>query len=366
MKINYFLCSIAVIFGASSCNTTTTAIKLSQLSGDITKNNHYGQNLNKIPENISSMPLNDLVFLEYDNRMHWDNVKNIPPDFTPKEWLETAKDPGLNVKELHARGIKGRGISLAVIDKPIYPVHVDFSGRMNYYQVVTDSAKVHNYRFHYHGMACASIMSGGNSGVAPESELYYIAIPDDTRDLYNHCLAVEKLIEINSSLPEGEKIRAVSISHNVVSRQNKEQFEIWANAVQKANDNNIAVIYSDLNTTHAFFTGGGCPPYMDKNNPDNFDFSSWAREYTDRIIVPADFRTTAGNKDKKHFTYWGGGGFSWAIPYITGLAGLAWGIDESLTIEQIYELLVETKTVTASGKFVINPTGFIDAVQSKK
>ncbi len=78
--------------------------------------------------------------------------------------------------------------------------------------------------------------------------------------------------------------------------------------------------------------------------------------------MPADFRTTGNNKDNTHYTYWGDGGFSWAIPYLTELAGLAWGIDESLTIEQIFELLIETKTETASGKLVINPDGFIEVV----
>ncbi|MBT4482505.1 MAG: peptidase [Candidatus Latescibacteria bacterium] len=363
MKWNLFLFFIVIIFLASTCTTSQKAITLWQLSGDITKNNYYGYDLNNIPLDVGDMPLKDFAFLEYDNHTKWGKVINIPSGFTPEKWLEGTKNPGLNVKELHIQGIKGKGVSLALIDKPINPNHSELNGRINYYQVITDSAKVYNYRLHCHGIACASILCGENCGVAPESELFYIAVPDDTRDLHNHCLAVEKLIEINSSLPEGKKIKAVSISHYVASVKNEEQVKIWAKFVKKANEHGIAVIYSDLQTTHAFFTGGGCPPYKDNNNPDNYDFSPWAKEYTDRIIVPADFRTTGNNKDTTHYTYWGDGGFSWAIPYLTGLAGLAWGIDESLTIEQIFGFLVETKTETASGKLVINPNGFIDAVR---
>ncbi|MFC1538563.1 S8 family serine peptidase [Candidatus Latescibacterota bacterium] len=339
---------------------------MSQLSGDITKNNHYGYDSDNLPQDVSSLPLSELALLEHDNQTNWKKITNIPREFTPEKWLETAKDPGLSVKELHRKGITGSGISLAVIDKPINPNHTEFTDCIHFFQVISDSAKVHNYRFHYHGIACTSILCGEQCGIAPGAQLYYIAIPDDARNLYNHCLAIEKLIEINSSLPEGKKIRAVSISHYVASVKSDEQLRIWAQSLKKANENNIAVIYSDLKTTHAIFTGGGCPPYLDRNNPDNYDYSSWAKEFTDRIIVPADFRTTANNRNKTHFTYWGDGGFSWAIPYITGLAGLAWGIDETLTIEQIFELLAETKTETISGKFVVNPVGFIHAVQSRK
>jgi len=58
-------------------------------------------------------------------------------------------------------------------------------------------------------------------------------------------------------------------------------------------------------------------------------------------------------------------GFNWSIPYIVGLAGLAWGIDDSLTIDEIYALLKETKTVSTTGNLIINPKAFIAAVIQK-
>ena len=361
-----FLLFFSLAVSAASCDTSGIAITFAQIIGGLTGNNHHGQSLNILPENLFVMTAAELARLEFDTEMKWSTVKNLPAIFKPASWLELSKDPGLGVRSLHRRGFTGAGIALAVIDKPIDPNHTEFTGRISYYQVVTDSARVHNYRLHYHGIACASIMCGTECGVVPDAELYYIAIPDDVRDVYNYCLAIDKLVDINASLPEEKKIQAVSISHYVARSDNPEELERWAAAVNKAKKSGIAVIYSDLNTTHAFFTGGGCPPYLDKSNPANYTLSSWARDFTDKIIVPADYRTTAGNKSKNHFVYWGEGGFSWAIPYITGLAGLAWSIDNSLTIEDIYRLLSETKTATASGTFVVDPAGFIAAVETWK
>ncbi len=54
------------------------------------------------------------------------------------------------------------------------------------------------------------------------------------------------------------------------------------------------------------------------------------------------------------------------IPYFTGLAALAWGVDGNLAIEDVYRLIDETKTRTSQGRFVINPEAFIKRVIEKK
>ncbi|KPL13350.1 MAG: hypothetical protein AMS26_14705, partial [Bacteroides sp. SM23_62] len=111
----------------------------------------------------------------------------------------------------------------------------------------------------------------------------------------------------------------------------------------------------------------GCPPFKDRENPENYDYSSWPRnsdeQHREKIILPADFRTTAHNREEKAYVYWGEGGFSWSIPYFVGLAVLAWSLDEELTIEEICRLIKETKTKTFDGRYVVNPLGFIEAVK---
>lgn len=44
---------------------------------------------------------------------------------------------------------------------------------------------------------------------------------------------------------------------------------------------------------------------------------------------------------------------------------MAWSIDEDLTIEDIYRLIKETKTMTSKGRYVVNPGDFIEAVKTQ-
>jgi hypothetical protein len=116
-------------------------------------------------------------------------------------------------------------------------------------------------------------------------------------------------------------------------------------------------------------TWGGCPPFLDRNNPENYGYSFWPRnndeKHAEKIILPADFRMTAQNEGKTAYVYWGEGGFSWAIPYFVGLAALAWGVDDALTLEEIYRLAESTKTRTSKGRYVVNPRDFIKEVKKR-
>lgn len=317
-------------------------------------------------KDFTLLSLEFLAVQAFDNHTEWPEKEKRPERFSPEVWLEIGKDPGLGIKELHKNRVTGKGISVAVIDKCINPNHQEFLGRIIYRQISTPSAKDFQYRLHFHGIACASILCGKNCGVAPDARLYYFSVPDDGNNSYNYCLAMEKLIEINVYLPEDKKIRVVSISDGI-SRKDKKIFETWNEIMKKAKENNIAVIYSD-NTIHSVFTWGGCPPYTDRKFPENYDYAKWPKnndeKHGEKIILPADFRATANNEDNTNYAYWGGdSGFSWAIPYFAGLVALAKSIDKDLIIEEIYKYIEDTKTLNKNGLYVVNPQGFIDAVK---
>jgi len=71
----------------------------------------------------------------FDERTIWPESDKLPEGFHPEKCMETGKDPGLKVRELHRIGITGEGISVAVFDKLINPDHVEFSGRMIYHKI---------------------------------------------------------------------------------------------------------------------------------------------------------------------------------------------------------------------------------------
>ena len=78
--------------------------------------------------------------------------------------------------------------------------------------------------------------------------------------------------------------------------------------------------------------------------------SNWGKESWDdsflkgRLIVPADNRTTAIGylNDIEHYAYFGEGGFSWGVPYITGVIAMGLQIDPDLTEEEAFKYLHES------------------------
>ncbi len=299
------------------------------------------------------------------------NPNNLPDEVTEQDfhfelgsletasWLENSKDPGLQIKKLHEEGHTGKGISVAIIDKPIIASSNEFNkDNFTYIQVGKDT------RFHFHGMSCASILAGQNCGVAPDVKLYYFAVPDNGKNFDNYSTAIDKIIELNEGLSEKEKIRIVSVSDGL--SKDDTHWEKWEKKVRKAADKGILVIYS--NNVGDNFVWGGCPPYEDRNDFQNYDIAIALREREIEkksvIIIPGDYRTVANNQSCDGYTYYGMGGWSWAIPYFAGLCALALEINPQLTYEQMQNALKETKSETESGYYVINPVDYIKKLES--
>jgi hypothetical protein len=81
------------------------------------------------------------------------------------------------------------------------------------------------------------------------------------------------------------------------------------------------------------------------------------------FLCPADGRTTAVGfrEDYNHYAYWGNGGFSWGVLYITGLIAMALQINPDLTEEEAFAYLHASSHDHLGGNFV-NPKGFLERV----
>ncbi len=320
-------------------------------------------------KNMTRLSIGFLALQAFDEETRWPEKERRPKGFQPEAWLKIGKEPGLGLRNLHLQSVRGRGVTVAVFDKGINPNHAELAGRIKYHALRTPLAQDFQYRIHFHGLACASILCGRTVGIAPEAELHYFAVPDDGRNAENYCLAMEELLKLNADLPAEKKIRLVSISDGV-GRDDAGIYEKWRGLVERARRAGVAVICSERETTHAVFTWGGCPPFLDRDDPENYDYAGWPRRNDpgriDKIILPADYRTTAQNRTDTAYVYWGDGGFSWAIPYFAGLATLAWSLDGGLTIDEIYGLIKDTKSRTAAGRMVVNPEAFIRAVRDRR
>lgn len=315
-------------------------------------------------KDLTNLSLPFIAKLTFDQNTRWPKSNLLPAGFSPDNWLRTGTNPGLGLKHIHKQGVTGRGISVAVFDKPILHTHKEFKGKIHYYEVFADESR--GLSPHFHGISCASILAGKTLGVAPEATVYYFATPNRGKNFHFYSLAVEKLVDINSELPEKKKIRLVSISDGL-GRDNPYREE-WKLAVEKLKQAKIELIYSSREKFNDFIWGG-CPPYLDRNIPANYDVAIYFKQKKialspQRIIAPGDYRTTASNMGNSIYIYWGSGGWSWAIPYLAGLAALAWQLNPDLTLADIESFFRETAVNAKDDQLVIWPEGFIKKVKA--
>jgi serine protease AprX len=240
----------------------------------------------------------------FDQETRWPGKGSLPASFDPKAWLERARDPGLGLSRLHATGVTGAGVSVPVIDKPIRATHSELAGIV-YAEVFGGDGRPRPV--HFHGLACASILAGRTCGVAPGARLYYFAVPDDGKNFLN---------------------------------------------------------YSRAGGVLSGFSYGGCPPFLDRDDPSNYSRSSrFAGPQRGKVILPADFRATASNAGDGAYVYWGRGGYSWAMPYAAGLAALAWQVRPGLKYAEIEDALRKTAFSKADGEKVVAPEAFIAEIR---
>lgn len=225
-----------------------------------------------------------------------------------------------------------------------------------------------------HGTAVASLAVGETVGTAPGADLYFVAASinkfDDDRisaiDYAETAKGIRHILEINETLPQDRKIRVISMSRAIRSD--------WAdttevmNAIEEARQQDVFVIYSNLEDTYGFgFHGLGRNPLDDPDKLASFipaviqieDFQGYFDESLDRLLVPMDSRSRADYTDPDGYIFDRVGGRSWAMPYIAGIYALAVQIDPTLTGEGFWSLAVETsqsiEVETDDGIIVLTP-----------
>lgn len=153
--------------------------------------------------------------------------------------LEAGRDPGLGVRSLQARGITGQGVKIAIIDQSLLTDHPEISGAIAAYCETGIDSGLNEGTLH--GPAVASILAGQTVGVAPGVQVYYMATPGaaNSRPLAD---ALRHILEINETLPEGEKIRAVSVSAAPGDRDLFENADLWRDALAEAEAAGLLVL----------------------------------------------------------------------------------------------------------------------------
>jgi len=294
----------------------------------------------------------DLAYADFDTRTVWPPAERLPVGFDPAQVMALGRDPGLGVWSLHARGITGRGVGVAIIDQPLLVEHAEYADRLRWYEEIPGSPAS---TAAMHGPAVASLAVGKTLGVAPEADLYYIggaASGAASIVLYSHdyAQAIRRVVQINAGLPADRKIRAISISsgwlpwiagyHDVVA------------AVAQAEAAGILVVNVDAANgmpSGAGLMGLGRPLLADPNRFESYEPGVfWAVSFyagsrlENRLLVPMDTRTMASPAGSTDYAFSRIGGGSWVPPYVVGLYALAAQADPTVTPQRFWAAALRT------------------------
>lgn len=301
----------------------------------------------------------------------WPKASRMPSGRSPQTILSEGMNPGLGVRELHRQGVTGKGVNVAIIDLPMYADHPEFAGKVIAYHDLGCGSQESSM----HGSSVTSLLIGANCGSAPDARVYYAATPGGSLDAMYDAKALDWVVEQNSRLPTGDKIRLVSVSAipSGLGAMRTKNTKMWDEACARAEAAGIMVL--DGTRTSRGFVG---PCWYDPNDPENVSKCTpgyWgpptmASEWRERsrlsecILAPCAPRTMAEEYNKGEFSYHycGTGGLSLSIPYCAGVLAMGWQVNSHLTPGDIKSFLFKSAYLRPDGARIIDPKEFIRTV----
>jgi hypothetical protein len=324
------------------------------------------------------LSLNDLMAAAtFDERTIWPPASKLPASFNPQRIMDLGKNPGLGVHDLHARGITGQGIGIAIIDTPLLVDHQEYRRQLRLYEEIYSDDADYQKPANFHASAVASLAVGQSLGVAPEADLYFIATDwvdrQDANGSYRYdftqvAQAIRRVLEINQQLPSDRKIRLISYSFGWLPTD-KGYDEVTA-AVDEARAQGVFVICvtPTLENIYGFKSYG--LERAPLANPDKFvayfrpllcDLygSSYTLCQSGRLLVPMNSRTAASPMGQDEYVFFRLGGEDWTVPYLAGMYALAAQVEPGITPERFWELALQTgRSVNingTSGDYTLGP-----------
>lgn len=317
---------------------------------------------------------------DFDSNTVW--PQTLPEGFDPALILENGKNPGLDVRALHERGIDGRGISIGIIDLTLLTTHEEYSDRLMHYEEIPMS----NDTAGMHGAAVTSLALGKTCGVAPAAKLYYIGsklTEADTPRVITYeyyAKSIHRLLDINLQLPDDEKIRVISISRGFLL-SDKGYREVMQ-AIERAKQEGVFVVSTSMEWEYRFrFSGLARDPKGVPDDVSSYNFSGWTKQtflamspqalatYT---FFPMDNRTFAGKNSNDGYEYSPQGGYSWVMPYVSGLYALCCQVKPAITPDEFWQAVTETayEQQVQNGTVVqtihiVNPTELVAKIEGR-
>jgi len=349
-----------------------------------------GVNLRGFNANKVGFPtaLNVLLQSEFDTRTVW--PKTLPAGYEPDKIMAIGKNPGLGVVALHKQGITGKGVSVAIIDQPLYIEHTEYKNQIKSYEELPERGG--ESQASMHASSVTSILVGKTDGVAPAADVYFIAAelavsgtpagesPKITYIYY--AAAIERVIKISAQLPDENKIRVISISRGF--DKDDTGYKEICSAIQHAKQAGIFIVCTGMTGYYDGFEIWGLGrsnPYSDPDRLSSYTIANWEKaslvedyaHYVNNksLWVPMCERTLACERGQDDYTWFADSGKSWAIPWLAGMYALCCQVKPSITPDEFLQKTLasgnEIQAVVDGKqqliKKVINPAALIEALR---
>ena len=403
----------------------TPEIKVAKSLEDIPQGSH-GNIMDARGYDISGLELSDEVLLN----LTIDKTTILSPEQKKiiNIYTEKMKNPGLGIRDLHAQGITGKDVHIAIIDQPLGK-HEEYSANIRNHTDVNSSEVPSEWEeASMHGAAVTSIAVGKSVGVAPDAEVdYYSAVnvtndtqkieeykqrlkaaieelkdkPGAQKNLIKKLAAIEKkekagkvvwvisntpyvnaiqqVLDKNKTLPPEERVSVISISWGF--DKFADGFDDLQQVIARAKEEGVFVVSTALGRDYGFETSGANrDPKGDADSPETYEAGAFFKENSENfdkelkdklLLVPMDHRTVADFKDDKSFRYEGNdGGMSWSTPWLAGMYVLAKQVSPDITPEEFWDVALKTSdecTNNDTGTYIgrlINPKRLIAELQT--
>ena len=336
--------------------------------------------------------LDRLLHAEFDTGTIWPDT--LTEGFDPQTVMAIARTPGLDIASLHAEGITGAGVGIAIIDTPLLVEHSEYKDRIKYYEELSLD-KYGSYQADLHGAFMTSIAVGKDCGIASGADVYFISANVWNGDNSNlswltYAKAVDRVIELNASLSDAEKIRVISIS--AAWQPGDAGYEELEASIKRATDAGIFVVTCNtfIDSGYTFcFQGLDRSPVDDKDAAESYsvvDWTQWlsmqregfASYYSEEfaahtpeeiLLVPMDSLLSAEPTGPDDYIFNRVGGWSAAEPFIAGLYALACQVQPDITPEVFWEAALSTgdsKKIDIDGNQyngkMVDPVALIDSL----
>ena len=315
----------------------------------------------------------DPLKVRYSEDTKWpEEASKLSKGFKPKEFLESRKNPGLGVRELHKAGIKGQGRNIAIIDSSDLSNHIEYHNNLKGYEEIGEKF------LRGQSSGILSSIVGKTCGVAPLANAYYYAADNKNFTSYeNYAIALKNIIELHKELKSKGKsgIDVVYINSDLLNEvhssregstdarlliKEAESLGIWCNCsghldFKENTKLRIGHIYCKLD-------GNVDNPddYIPLRNPN----SKWRLldNYKNAFCFPCGAKTVAlGVKmDEYVFEHYSS---IYASAFAAGLYLLAKSVKESITPYEFFDLGIKTGTFKKGVGTIINPTRLIESLK---